>query len=184
MDSDESAVVQVRLSPFERAHAALVVSWVRDADELKFVSPETQPPLTVEKVMAWGAPAQRQYVLIAAGETEPLGYAELNDMPNRPQQKWIGHLLLDPARRGMGLGRACVATLLAEAFGRLNAEAVVLVVSPSNERAVTCYRSAGMVPLGDEWKRAPWSTTAHRLLRMGIDRRGYQHTQNNQSREA
>lgn len=184
MDWNESAIVQVRLAPFQPAHAALVVSWVRDADELTFVSPETQSPLTAEKVMAWGGPAHRQYVLIAAGETVPLGYAELNDMPHRPQQKWIGHLLLDPARRGTGLGRACVAALLIEAFERLEAEAVVLVVSPSNEPAVACYRGAGLVTLGEEWKRAPWSPTAHKLLRMGIDRRGYEHVRNNLSREA
>lgn len=156
------------VAPFEPAAADCVADWVADEAEFQFLSPETEPPVTGAKVIAWGAPTHRQWLFRHAPDTAAFGYGELNDMPNQPNQKWIGHLLLAPAARGRSFGVRCVRRLVCMAFDALDADQVLLVVVPANQRAVRCYARAGLEYLGEEWKRRPRLSLPYRLLRMGI----------------
>jgi RimJ/RimL family protein N-acetyltransferase len=51
---------------------------------------------------------------------------------------------------------------------------VILVVLPNNVRAVRCYLKAGLTQRGEEWKREPWSSGPYRMVRMGIERAGFE----------
>lgn len=177
------AALSLRL--FEPPDATTVLGWVRSVDELILVSPETRPPLTARKIVAWGGQGRRQFMIEVTAPPRhadappttalaPLGYAELNDMPQQPGIVWIGHLVLDPARRGRGLGTRAVRQLLEHAFNDCEAREVVLVVLPHNQPAIRAYRAAGLTHQGEEWKRQPHWQQPYRVVRMGIDRRSFQ----------
>jgi RimJ/RimL family protein N-acetyltransferase len=181
------------LVPFRPAHAAAIASWVRDERQLQWVSPATQPPLTAEKVRGWLRPDGEAFVLVSDGDgademarsetgglqsgapvlraPEPLAYSEINRMRRGQGNWWIGHFIVHPERRGCGLGRMLLQGLLAEAFGRLEANTVCLVVFPDNERAIRCYESAGFKRMGHEYHRFASQKHRVRLVRYEITRR-------------
>ena len=164
-------VTRSRLAPFGSAHAPVIASWVRSARELRFLAPSTPPPLTGQKVREWVKPFGRAFVLLpdglegAAKPCNPLGYAELNPMRGQPDHQWIGHVVIDPHRRGRGLGRALLDALVRYAFQRLRAKRISLVVFPENTVAARCYASAGFSMIREERHRFTETGPKRRLLR-------------------
>jgi RimJ/RimL family protein N-acetyltransferase len=160
-------------SLFSPSFAPLIVPWVQTEQELTWLAPGTAPPLTAEKVVAWGKPGDRRFLFWKAGVPAPLGYAELNNMLERPDQMWIGHFLMDPAHRGHHYGTRFAQSLLALAFSKLSARDVLLVVFPNNVPAIRCYQRAGMTPMGHERKLFEATRKEHVFLRMGINTTHY-----------
>jgi RimJ/RimL family protein N-acetyltransferase len=162
----------------------MLVSWVGGDADLRWLAPNTAPPLTPEKVLEWQKPEGRAYVAVAArpeepngspppramhngdcGESDLVAYGELNPIQGRPRQFWLGHCLVRPDRRGRGLGCAFVKTLLRQAFAVLRASNVALIVFPDNRAALHCYLRAGFVAVGEEW-HSFLSAPPERLLRL------------------
>jgi len=168
-DSSDSLV----LRPFDARYASLVAGWVRGEAELLRLAPGTDPPLTPQKVLAWHRSDVNPYLgwLPAAGE--PVAYGEVNYMSRAKHEMWLGHILVAPDRRGMGLGKQLVQRLLDLAFFRFAAQKVCLLVFPDNEAAVRCYESAGMVRAGIEHWRHPQRRCVYRMLRMEVDAKKY-----------
>lgn len=129
--------------------------------------------MNTARILGWAGTGHRQFLFFAGDEAAPFGYGELNDMPERRDQLWVGHLLLSPAARGRALGVACVQALAARGFEQFAAERVILVVVPENAAAVRCYLRAGFVNCGEEWKQSPAGGAPYRLLRMTMDRTRY-----------
>lgn len=159
---------------FDAAHAARVASWVRTDRELAWLAPATPPPLTAEKVIAWGGQDRgRRFLFWDDSPSGPAGYVELNPMLNDPRLMWIGHFVLDPARRGRSLGSRFAAALLATAFRHYRAAEVILVVNPENVAAVRCYELAGFMPTGRESKFFETTQREYTFLRMSVTRPRY-----------
>lgn len=163
------AADSIYLSRFSPLHAARVASWVRTSTELMWLAPGTVPPLTSEKVSAWGLDRPNRFLLGAANHAEPGGYAELNYMPTSGDQMWVGHFLVDPELRGRRVGTRFAAALVNLAFRHFRVNAVLLVVFPQNAHAIRCYERAGMKRLGEEAKHFPETGRTHTFARMGID---------------
>ncbi len=161
------------LRPFRKFQASLVCDWVHDDNELFWLAPQTLPPLTAEKVVGWTARRGRPMFFWTSAWDEPVGYAELNDYPGRSYEYWIGHFLIDPQHRGLGLGRRMLRLLLDQAFGPMRAYRVALIVFPENRPAVRCYESANMRSAGWQEKSFPSRAGTYRMLEMAIDRKGY-----------
>jgi len=157
------------LTAFDDIYAARVASWVRSWEELIWLAPATPPPLSAEKIMAWGRDRPDRYLYWSGDDDGPCAYAELNIMAEFQRQRWVGHFLVDPAVRGRGLGVAFMHALLDRAFAEYAAEAVSLVVFPGNMSAIRCYQKAGFVELGTERKFFESTRQSHDFLRMGID---------------
>jgi ribosomal protein S18 acetylase RimI-like enzyme len=164
---------QGRLTPFERAFAPLMLGWVRDEEELFWLAPQTTGPLTVPKIEAWTRPEDHPYLYWTEDARAPIGYGELNHMPNRKSHLWLGHLIVAPAHRGQGWGRTLVMALFEEAFGRLRAKEVSLVVFPDNEPAVRCYRRCGMSDLGIQYKIFGTQRRRYGMLHMALSVKEY-----------
>jgi len=158
------------LTNFDDSFAPLIVGWVLNFRELTWLAPRTVPPLTAEKVIAWGTERRRRHLFWTGGAPNPVGYAELNEMPTRDDQMWIGHFILDPTVRGRGIGTQFARALIARAFFEFGARDVVLVVFPDNHNAIACYERAGMVTLGSEVKTFETTGRQHTFTRMGISR--------------
>lgn len=155
-----------RLVPFQPHWAADVVTWVRDDQELYWLAPKSRPPLTAAEVLRWHEPDHDPYSLLDAQTGCPVAYGELNRLAGRRREYWLGHLIVDPARRGQGLGIALTRALLEEAFARRGAWRVTLVVFPENRRALACYRAAGLRDDGHEWHRFPARGREELLVRL------------------
>ncbi len=147
-----ASLAQFALSAYDSLYAPLVSGWVRGLRELEWLAPATDPPLTAAKVQAWGRNGGNRYLYWQGPAWQPLGYAELNPMPDRPHDFWIGHFIIAPDARGGGRGRQFFQSLLCHAFIQLGAKEVLLIVSPDNVRAIQCYEASGMTPAGRETK--------------------------------
>jgi RimJ/RimL family protein N-acetyltransferase len=139
------------LLPFLPEHAAAIATWAQDPAEMRWLAPQTRPPLDAEKVMAWQSSPGRAYVYAVSALDPPMAYAELNAFANDPAHCWIGHFVVRPDQRGRGIGRKFVSALCDEAFQRLRARKVALIVFPDNERAIHCYLRGGFTLIGEEW---------------------------------
>ncbi len=161
-----------RLVPFNPPWADRVVSWVCNAQETYWLAPQTPPPLTATRLLSWQKPGHHPFLLFEPGDQQPIGYGELNELTGGYRQYWLGHLIVDPARRGRGYGKLLAQMLLREAFEQRGARRVTLVVFPENERAVACYRAAGMHDDDYETHDFPAYRRRESLLRLAATRLG------------
>ena len=161
------------LANFDSQSAPLVASWVRDDHELFWLAPKTPPPLTAEKVLAWPGPDGCPLLFYREGAAQPCGYLELNPMPASRDHLWLGHCLIRPELRGLGLGHLIVSLMLEEAFVERQATSVSLVVFPRNEAAVRCYLANGFTHVGEQFKYFSTVGQRHRMLEMKITRGRY-----------
>ncbi len=154
-DIQQPAATRCHLARFEPAWASLVISWVRDKREMYWLAPKTAPPLTTAEILRWRQPGHDPYMLLERGSQAPVAYGELNRLTDQRRQYWLGHLIVDPLRRGRGLGTDLTRRLLREAFECRGAQRVTLVVFADNARAVSCYLAAGLREDGVEWHEFP-----------------------------
>lgn len=161
------------LAAFDPLIAPMIVSWVQDTHELFWLAPKTIPPLTPAKVVAWPGAYGGPMLLYCKQQAEPIGYVELNPMPGQQGHLWMGHCLVQPERRGAGLGRLMVELLLEKAFSNNGAKIVSLVVFPDNIPAIRCYRTNGFRHMGEQCKYFPSIRRQHCMLEMRLTRDDY-----------
>jgi RimJ/RimL family protein N-acetyltransferase len=162
-----------RLRPFDPAWADHVIAWVRDPQETYWLAPKTRPPLTANCIARWREPGHDPFLLWDDSHPTPLAYGELNRLARVRRQYWLGHLLVDPAHRGRGLGVELTRLLLREAFTQRGAARVTLIVFQDNARAIACYRAAGMHDDGFEWHQFPLYGRRECLLRLAASPGNY-----------
>jgi ribosomal protein S18 acetylase RimI-like enzyme len=158
-------VSNMHLSTYKSAWGSLVAAWVTSEQDLLWLAPGTQGPLTGDKITAWKKVGGASLVGFEAHAKSPVVYGELNPMRSEADHFWIGHVVVDPRSRGRGIGRLFVRKLLEEAFTKQQARRVSLVVFPENRAAVSCYRRCGFCVVGDERHRFQPGGPKHRLLR-------------------
>jgi RimJ/RimL family protein N-acetyltransferase len=158
------------LADFDHRLAHTVAGWVGGPGELFWLAPKTFPPLTAEKVVAWTSLDGCPLLFYRQGIADPLGYVELNPMPGERHHLWMGHCVIRPQNRGVGMGRQMVRLMLHEAFSNRSARRVSLVVFPDNHAAVRCYRSVGFVDDGVQLRYFPTTSRQHRMLQMTLHR--------------
>ena len=162
------------IAPFDHLFAPVVAAWPKTSLELSWLAPGTTAPLTPAKVCAWDREDGRRFLLLGAADDGPCGYAERNRMPDERRRYWIGHFVIDPARRGEGLSHVFFHNLVVHAFEEMGAAEVLLVVIPENAAAVRCYERGGMVVCGRESKRFNATGIRHSFLRMSLTRKRYE----------
>ncbi len=146
-----------------------IAAWVTSEQDLRWLAPGTLPPLTGDKINAWKKVGGAALVGFERSGELPVAYGELNPMRSEAGHFWIGHVLIDPQKRGLGVGRLFVRKLLEDAFCRQEARRVSLVVFPDNQPAVHCYQKCGFRIVGDESHRFLPGGPRHRLLRLEAD---------------
>jgi RimJ/RimL family protein N-acetyltransferase len=156
----------MHLSNYNTKWGDFIAAWVQSEQDLRWLAPGTLPPLTGEKISAWKKVGGWALVGFERAAVAPVAYGELNPMRSEAGHFWIGHVLIDPQKRGLGVGRLFVHKLLEEAFQRQEARRVSLVVFPDNQAAVHCYQKCGFRIVGDENHRFLPGGPRHRLLRL------------------
>ena len=86
-------------------------------------------------------------------------------MRRDPRHLWLGHLVIDSARRREGLGRELTWSLIDWAFQSGAVDRLTLVVFPDNVPAISCYLDCGFRLLGEEFQRFQGLAEPQKLLR-------------------
>ncbi len=159
------------LVPFDPVWAEHVISWIRDPQEAYWLAPKTPPPLTTRHLLRWQRPDHHTYLMFEVGGNLPVAYGELNRLSLGGRRYWLGHLIVDSARRGCGFGVTLTRLLIEEGLNRRGAREVSLVVFPENRRAIHCYRAAGMIDDGFETHTFPAYGRTECLVRLAARRR-------------
>ena len=133
------------LLPFRPEHGPALTSWVRSVDEAsRWASLDHLP--TLEDLERWhGQPYAKPYVLVRGDDV--VGYGEVWDDGEEDRQEdeaELARLVIAPAHRGQGLGRALTRALADEAWRRGVAEVWLRVVE-DNLPARRAYEAAGFV---------------------------------------
>jgi [ribosomal protein S18]-alanine N-acetyltransferase len=138
------------LIPFTDDRAGLVAGWSRSADEADMWCSRAEHPFPAEVVAGWAAqPDVTAYLLTDDGA--PVGYGEVWSDAEEGEAE-LARLIVDPATRGRGVGRALAAALAADA----GYDAVFLRVRPDNAAALAAYRRAGFRDVAPELQ-AEWN---------------------------
>jgi ribosomal protein S18 acetylase RimI-like enzyme len=106
----------LRLRRFRAEDDALLISWVRSAEELRtFAGAGLTWPLDSAQLDL--IRADREMVAYTAElDGVPVGHFQLRRLP--PGSARLARVILDPSRRGEGLGRALIEAAIAEAQRR------------------------------------------------------------------
>lgn len=139
--SREQARTGLVVRPARPADAEAVAGLLVTAADLAQVSPDETYPLTPETVRHWIEKRRAGYVL--EQRRNIVGYAELVDDARDSDRVWIGHMMVSPGQRGLGLGRTLVDALLHIAEHDRDVSEVAISAFEDNERAQRCYRGCG-----------------------------------------
>lgn len=142
----------MNLRPFDPVHAPTVASWARTEDEVRAWCGRPEARIPPDALVAWGREEGVSAYALTEG-SRPLAYGELWEDATEGEVE-VAQLIVDPARRGQGVGGA-LATRLAERARTLQSQ-VVLRVRPDHLVALRCYRAAGFARI-DAAEEAEWN---------------------------
>lgn len=151
----------IRIRPYKSADADIILSWCRDEKSFYQWSagvlgnyPITQDDFSfVEKLMPF----------TAFDESGILGFFTFRKPNESCNELRFGFVIVDPERRGQGLGKAMLRQGLKFAFELYGADKVSLGVFENNPSAYYCYKAIGFKDIaldteeaynimGEEWK--------------------------------
>lgn len=131
---------EVELERFDPSHAERILGWARSAEERDAWASIGEAEARPDIFRTWHRdPDVHPFVLHVDGET--VGYGEVWEDREAAEVE-LARIIVDPERRGRGLGRRLVELLVREATARGFTQIWVRVV-PTNGPALACYRSAG-----------------------------------------
>ncbi|XOZ32778.1 GNAT family N-acetyltransferase [Halomonadaceae bacterium KBTZ08] len=121
---------------------AVVLEWIEgEAACRMWAGPTIRYPATPETAWAdMGASERNAYVLVgAAGNV--VGFGQV--LPKNDKTLHLARLIVDPAARGQGIGRALCMALMVIGAANHGAECLTLNVYESNSKAVRLYQGLG-----------------------------------------
>jgi RimJ/RimL family protein N-acetyltransferase len=140
---------RIRLVPFTASDIGRLLGWIRSPEELMLWTASSFGfPLTRDHIEGHLRDSARRgdrqiFKAVEEGREETVGHIELGGLDSRNRSVRIGRVLVDPARRGQGLGAAMMCAALAMAFRELGMHRVELGVFDVNPAAIACYEKVG-----------------------------------------
>ena len=165
------------LRPYRDPDITNIHSWIDSERTLRIWSgprhPHFPPPLKELQDLYEGYNTQAvNFPMVAYDEGGAVGVVTLRFLAPDEKEVRLCNILVDPARRGSGIGRKLLTMAVDYAFGCLGAETVSLGVLDENEGAIRCYRAAGFRPLPeDRWRTFTFLGRDWRCIEMEYDPR-------------
>ncbi len=142
----------LNLRPFDRPDFGRLLAWIDSpASLMLWGGPFFRFPLDSAQLEAYRASAEQEssprriFTAYDANDGR-VGHIELNDIDGHSAR--LSRVLIDPARRGQGFGRAMVRPILRLAFAELRLHRVDLLVFDFNRAAIWCYEAEGFLHEG------------------------------------
>ncbi|MEO3815991.1 GNAT family N-acetyltransferase [Plantactinospora sp. B24E8] len=140
----------MQLRPFPVDLAATVAAWATSPKEAAMWCGHTDGPVPAEKVAGWAVGDDVQTFGLYDGD-DLVAYGELWSDKEEAESE-LARLIVDPRRRGQGVGQRLVAELTA----RSTYPSVLLRVHPDNHAALRCYAAARFTRVSPE-QEAEWN---------------------------
>ena len=136
----------IRIRPYRNSDEAEILSWKLDEDTFYKWSFGWlgEYPLTQEKFRKTADYSR----FIAMDGPDVVGFFTVRNPEQKLDELRFGFVIVDPARRGQGIGGTMLRMGLSYAFSVYQAKRVSLGVYEQNIPAVSCYRGIGFVPTG------------------------------------
>ena len=136
----------IRIRPFMDEDETRILSWCGDEETYYRWTAGVlgTPPITREQFRKTAALTR----FTALEEETPAGFFTMRRPGNAPEELRIGFVIVDPARRGRGVGSTMLRLGVIHAFRVYRVERVSLGVFEDNLPARACYRAAGFVETG------------------------------------
>ena len=167
-----SAHSSLRLRPYKPEDSKVIATWIRDERVFtewggeRFGAFLISADVIDEKYQKHNGDcveADNFYPMVAFDESGAVGHFILRYTEGDHDVIRVGWVILDPAKRGCGLGKQMVQLAVRYATWFLGAKKVTIGVFDHNEAACGCYRSVGFreipqkeydttVYQGEEWK--------------------------------
>lgn len=136
----------IRIRPYRNSDEAEILSWKLDEDTFYKWSFGWlgEYPLTQEKFRKTADYSR----FIAMDGPDVVGFFTVRNPEQKLHELRFGFVIVDPDRRGQGIGKTMLQMGLSYAFSVYQAKRVSLGVYEQNIPAVSCYRGIGFVPTG------------------------------------
>jgi len=133
----------IRIRPYKESDEARILSWCNDEDTFyKWTAGVWGDyPITAEQLRKTGDMIR----FTAIDEKDPVGFFIIRNPRDTLDELRIGFVIVDPARRGQGVGKAMLGLGLDFAFNIYRAKSVELGVFEDNVQAHSCYAAIGFV---------------------------------------
>ena len=136
----------LRIETFKETNLKKLLTWTKTERELRMWAGETFSKIPDANAFRTHLKRPRVKSYQARDKWGRfIGYAELVELTKGSCT--LCRVIIDPARRGMGSGKALVESLSRQAFEHLGYRRLLLNVFTFNVPAVRCYRSLGFRPL-------------------------------------
>jgi RimJ/RimL family protein N-acetyltransferase len=164
-------VAEFHLIPLDRAHLALVRTWLADEETRDLVGTRMMPSDAQHE--RWFEslqtdPTRMAFLVAEAGAERPLGIVGLSgiDRVARSAELWL--YVGERAKRGLGVGRVAVRELLRMAFGTQGLHRIFVRVFGYNPGAHAFFAALGFVDEGIERAGAFRHGRFHDVWRMAL----------------
>lgn len=140
----------MEMVPFEASMCGEIASWPIDPAEC--VAWCSAGVVTGDDVVAWSnEPGTEAWAIVEQGVPVAFGEIWVDDEEHEVE---LAHLIVEPTRRGDGIGRSLVKMLTTR--GLEHHRLVVMRVRPENTAAERCYAAAGFARVDAEME-ATWN---------------------------
>ncbi|WP_052190812.1 GNAT family N-acetyltransferase [Chitinibacter sp. ZOR0017] len=119
---------------------SLIVSWPQTPTELRFLFPRAEWPAEPLKLLQHLAGHEDGFVV--CNDEHVLGYASLYNAKHQGRA-WIGHLIVNPRARRMGVARYLVCALTTIAQERHRCSEMATICFANNQGAYDFYHALG-----------------------------------------
>lgn len=141
--------------PAIKADLAEILHFPLDKTELFYFFPSATYPLTLEQLETQLSVRHDSTVMLENSllqKNEIIGFANFYNVENR-NIAFIGNVIIKPEKRGQGLGKKLVQTMIASGFKQLNLKEVHLSCYNQNTPALLFYMHLGFKPYAIETRQ-------------------------------
>ena len=140
--------MNLTLRPYKASDATTIVSWIKSEYLMRQWCADrySHYPVTPEDMNSYHKryiDGQRSRALTMTVGDEVVGYITLRTTASDTIEQRLGFVIIDDAKRGLGLGKALVSMAVKYAFETIGATKVSLGVFDKNPGAIHCYEAAG-----------------------------------------
>ena len=138
-----------------KADLAEIVNFPQDRAELFYFFPSATYPLTLEQLEKQLSERHESMVMLensSLKKKEIIGFANFYNVENR-NIAFIGNIIIRPDKRGQGLGRKLVQTMIISGFEQFNLREVHLSCYRQNTPALLFYKQLGFKPYAIETRQ-------------------------------
>jgi len=156
-DRHDAPIINIRgekvgLGPLDAAMVPAFTRWINDFETLRTLGAEPRPMTATEEERWYQQVVGKDDVVFFAiydlADMALVGSTNLHSVNHRHRTCEVGIAILDPDRRGRGLGTEAVRLITDYAFHALDMHNVQLSVLAFNEAGIRAYRRAGFQEYG------------------------------------